>query len=814
MGRAFGPVWKVAFPILSLVGLVVLAGAVPAGAAGAAKVLSFVDGEGHVVRTKVLADPYQVQLRTGTVDLRQAGTKALAAGTDRVPLIVAFDSAPSSRLTASLAAAGAQVVGTLPPMAYMVRADAETAAVLAKLEGFAAMARFQDRWKVTERVALDGKETAVDVVLFAQADHRLALKAASLLGEVDGVFQVLDRVILRAVLKPKAIRQMASLPDVEMIDAVSHGGMMNNQIRVVLQTEKQHFTANQAFYNPIYNIGVFGAGQVVTAADSGLEDHEVYAAAGKIVANDPALGSCVAATGDEVNHGSGVAATLLGDKIGASGLFGTANDYDGLALQAALAMQDIEDETDFCPPMNFASDLFVSAWQSGSMVHNNSWGHNAGTNGPGGTYSWRSQMIDKHMSDETYREQVIVFAAGNAGASYPGGVYRPFTLSDETHSKNAIAVGGSGNGTNRDFMYLYSSRGPTNDCDPNPCDGLQRVKPDVLAPATWAVDTADTANYSAYSPFSGTSIAAPAISAAAALIRDYFAQGIYPVRPTDPPLRAAPSSALIKAMLVNATVPIYDATGYEGNSAQNLAADAYPNYDQGYGRPVLDNVLEPAGYRELRVYENETTYAETSTVWERSVRFAEKWGASCSHLRVTLAWNDPPAALQAGPKLVNDLDLEVSFGGTTYMGNHRLTGNLAYDKANNVEDVFLPMTPRGLGNGIHPVVRVYGSSVPVGPQPFAVVVTYGACADNLPCDPPQGAGGCYRGPGDVVPGSSWAPVPGCADQVYSSSEYGGTGSPYPFCEPPTICGDATKQEVMSPRGDQGGGFSCPDPEPL
>lgn len=85
-----------------------------------------------------------------------------------------------------------------------------------------------------------------------------------------------------------------------------------------------------------------------------------------------------------------------------------------------------------------------------------------------------------------------------------------------------------------------------------------------------------------------------------------------------------------------------------------------------------------------------------------------------------------------------------------------------------------------------PLVRVYGTNVPAGPQPFAVVVTYGACPDNLPCPPPPVAGGCYRGPGDVVPGSTWVPpVPGCDDQTYSTGEFDGSETPYPLCEPPT-----------------------------
>jgi hypothetical protein len=764
--------------------LCLLLSGLPAAAAGPGKVLTFTDDSGRTVRTKTLPDPHFVHLRSGTVDLRQFAAKANGLGRESVPLIVSFDRALSADLTRTLEATGAQVIGPLPPAAYLVRANRWTAANIANLDGFAAMAPFQDQWKISGRVPRDAEMAEVEIVLFAHADEQLTLETARQWGTVLSKSEALDRHIIHAVLPREAIDHIASLADVEMIDGISQGGLFNNQVRVVMQTEKQHQQANQAFYNPIYNLGVFGAGEIVTVADSGLQNHEVYASNGKILANFPAPNSCITTTGDEKNHGTGVVATLLGDKISSGGLFGTANDMDGLALQASVVMQDIENASNFCPPTEYALDLFLPAWQNGSMVHSNSWGYNGGINGPGGSYSLRSQIIDDYMSRPIFREHVIVFSAGNAGASYPGQVYRPFTLSDESHSKNAIIVGGSGNGNNRDSMYLYSSRGPTSDC--LGCFGLQRVKPDVLAPATVEVDTADTSGYSAYSQFSGTSIAAPAVAAAAVLIRDYFGQGIYPVKASDPPLGGPPSAALVKAMLINSTVPIYDSTGYEGNLARGLAADAYPNYDQGYGRPVLENVLEPASYRKLKAYEDATTTVDTGDLWQRTVKFRETWLASCSSLRITLVWSDPEGTLAAGPKLVNDLDLEVTFQGSTYRGNHRLTGNAFFDSVNNVEDVFLPMDPYCLGYQLKPVVRVFGTSVPKGPQAFAVVATYGACADNLPCDPPQSAQGCYRGPSDTVPGATFNRPQGCGNQTYSSSNYGGNSTAFPLCDPPTL----------------------------
>jgi hypothetical protein len=778
----------------------VLPGAIEVDAAVASRLAE------RALRVVELPDPFRVRLRDGEVDLRRRAVDPATLPAQPVPLIVAFHGVLDARRVAALEATGATLAGYLPPSAFLVRAGAAGAAAIASLDGVAAIAELEAEWKISRRIPPGPAPAEVEIVVFPGADADVVVAtAAAGLGSAVASFTVADRTIVKATLDIAGIEAVAALPEVEMLDAVGVGGFFNNEIRVLMQTEKAHFQANQAFYNPIYGIGVWGDNQIVTIADTGiLAGHEVFAAPSKLLANYAVPGTC-ATTGDAFDHGTGVAATLLGDKIGGSGLHGTANDLDGLSLRSDLIVQDIEDGmATFCPPNDYLLDLFYPAWSVGSMVHSNSWGHWAIQPNPQGTYSWRSQAIDWYLHHPVVREQSVVFAAGNAGATWDAlATYTPYSLSDEAHAKNAVVVGGTLNGPARGIMYRWSSRGPTDDCLGTPCPGIPRVKPDVLAPASLVVDTATAAGPTVYTgAYSGTSYSAPAVAGAAALVRDYFAQGIYPVNASDPPLGGPPSSALVKAMLVNATVPIYDPTGYLGNPlVPTVPNDAYPNYDQGYGRPALDNVLDPAGYRKLKAFEDATTSVVTGDTWSRVVSFKQKWGASCNNLRVTLVWNDKEASLAAGPKLVNDLDLEMTFQGRVYRGNHRLTGGAVFDGVNNVEDVFLPMPPQPLGLLHQPVVRVYGASVPAGPQPFAVVATYGACFDNIPCPPPPVAGGCYRGPGDTVPGSSWTPpVPGCDDQTYSTGEFDGSESPFPFCKPPTIVIGDVEPALVEPAG--------------
>ena len=66
---------------------------------------------------------------------------------------------------------------------------------------------------------------------------------------------------------------------------------------------------------------------------------------------------------------------------------------------------------------------------------------------------------------------------------------------------------------------------------------------------------------------------------------------------------------------------------------------------------------------------------------------------STKPFRVTLAWIDPPGPT-SGNAFVNNLDLEVTVGGNTYLGNvftgaFSSTGGTA-DIRDNLESVFIP----------------------------------------------------------------------------------------------------------------------------
>ena len=225
-----------------------------------------------------------------------------------------------------------------------------------------------------------------------------------------------------------------------------------------------------------------------------------------------------------------------------------------------------------------------------------------------------------------------------------------------------------------------------------------------------------------YSLESGTSQAAPAVSGAAALIRQWF---------DDKPGRQPPSPAMTKAILVGSAT---DLAG--GDNGKGDIVAAAPNADQGWGRAHLGGALD----------DTQRDYVDQSVEFDLSgERFARTYEVEDPGrpLKVTLAWTDAPGAVDANPALVNDLDLVVRQGGRTYKGNvlaggRSLTGGDA-DHRNNLETVALPdaagrFSVEVLGTNIA------GNGVPgdaEADQDFALVVSNAQAQSNPVLAPEQ-----------------------------------------------------------------------------
>lgn len=203
-------------------------------------------------------------------------------------------------------------------------------------------------------------------------------------------------------------------------------------------------------------------------------------------------------------------------------------------------------------------------------------------------------------------------------------------------AKNVLVIGAVNdavNNSNRDLsratMTSYSCWGPTDD---------GRIKPDLVTNGT-SVYSCSNSGTDKYTTLSGTSVAAPAATGAAALILEYynrFSQGVT-IR-----------SSTLKGLLIHTA----DDLGRPG-----------PDYQFGWGllnaEAALKIIKLQNSYPDLMLL-HENSLATNN----RSDNFTFDWDGS-SRLKVTLCWTDRPGSIQyslddTSQRLVNDLDLRIT----------------------------------------------------------------------------------------------------------------------------------------------------------
>ncbi len=263
-------------------------------------------------------------------------------------------------------------------------------------------------------------------------------------------------------------------------------------------------------------------------------------------------------------------------------------------------------------------------------------------------------------------------------------------------------------------MTDYSSRGPTYD---------GRIKPTVIAPSGEpnVVGIISAKNDQGDPPAPtcniegggyGTSFSSPAVAGAALMTRQYFTDGYYP-NGSAGGTSITPSGALVKAVIIASTA--------------NISAPNIPDYNEGWGRILMDNALYfPGDTRDLMI-EDHTPGLQTGDVWTKTVTI----NSQIEPFVVSLVWSDYPGTVGNGIALVNDLDLTVTDPtGKVYLGNVFSGGHSALGGARdsrNVEEGARFQAP-SLGTW---TIQVSAYNVPQGPQPFALALN-GAFADWPP----------------------------------------------------------------------------------
>ncbi len=281
---------------------------------------------------------------------------------------------------------------------------------------------------------------------------------------------------------------------------------------------------------PAYNTGLSGQGIRIGLVDSGMNPDHLEFSGALVAAYDALTGQSGTSNFssflvDYGGHGSHVAS------IAAARLDGATRPYNiqGVAYNASLVMSAL----DFIPELTqqqIAAAIDYASSQ-GVKVINNSWGSDSAGAGDPQAFYESNLALNRPVIDAIHtaldRGSVIVFAASNEGE--PGKVaINPSVESTFPAYDAALAAKGGFivvAATTNDGSALtdYSNRCGVarNYCIAAPGGDDRNLLPGETPGDAWILG-ADAQSVSAYLPYIGTSMAAPVVSGAVALVAERF----------------------------------------------------------------------------------------------------------------------------------------------------------------------------------------------------------------------------------------------------------------------------------------------------
>jgi hypothetical protein len=466
-------------------------------------------------------------------------------------------------------------------------------------------------------------------------------------------------------------RWLAQAPDIQWVEPMADMVSRNDTTQWVIQTFQSGNTK-------IFTQGIHGEGQIVGHIDGGaLATTSCYFADPNGNPVGPTHRKIVYFAGGSVDlHTTHTAGTAVGDAQPING--STANR--GMAYLAKIATSG-----GFASGSQYNTKA-TTHMNNGARVHTNSWGNDSTT-----AYDSTCNSIDTFSWNN--EDNLSLFASTNLSS-----------LKNPENAKDLVAVNGSQQGASAN-NFCTGGTGPTSD---------GRRKPEAYAPGCGIV-SASTGSCNTTS-LSGTSMACPAVTGAAALIRQYFTEGWYPTGAKVPANAFTPTAALIKATLLNSC---QDMTGIAG----------YPSNQEGWGRVQLDQSLSFTGDTRKLIVKDVRKASGLTTGQTKNYVFNVT--SNAQKLAITMVFTDYPGTTNAANPVINDLDLTVTapgavvYKGNVFSGGFSTTGGTA-DAKNNVERVLINAPTVG-----QYTVTVSATNVVQGPQGFGLAIN-GAVSEAPP----------------------------------------------------------------------------------